>query len=91
MAVDALDGGDGAGLGGEQAVAVDVGGEVAIDTLHAAGEVDVLEVDGLLEFFRVGGRDDVVVEGEEVALLVLLEDGAEDPAVAVVVGELGLF
>src|SRR5262245_9535638 len=53
VAVDALDGGDGAGLGGEEAVAVNVGGEMAVHALHAAGKVNILEVDGFLEFFRI--------------------------------------
>src|SRR5690606_13446877 len=91
VAVDALDGGGGAGFAVEEAVAVDVGGEVAVHALHAAGEVDVFQVDGLSEFLVVGVRYDFVVVGAQVVCAVFFEDGAEDPAVAVVVGELGVL
>ena len=48
----------------------------------------VLQVDRLREFLRIVVRDLVVVEVEQVAFAILLEDRAENPAVAVVIGEL---
>ena len=45
-------------------------------------------MDGLLEAVGVGGVHDLVVGVEQVALAVGLVDVAEDPAVAVVIGEL---
>ncbi len=70
------------------AVAVDVDFEMAIDALHAAREMDVFQMHRFGEFLRIVVRDLVVVQIEQVAFAILLEDGAEDPAVAVVVGEL---
>ncbi len=72
----------------ELAVAVAVLGEVAVDAVHAFFQMDVLQLHGLLQLLLVGERDDVAVLVEQIAVAVLLEDGAEDPAVAVEVGEL---
>ena len=43
---------------------------------------------GLLEFLRIVVRDDVVLVVEQIAVAVALEDGAEIPAVAVIIGKL---
>ena len=88
VAIDALDRRRVARLAVELAVAVHVDVEMAIDALHAVREMDVLEVHRLRELLRIVVRDLVVLEVEQVAFAILLEDGAEDPAVAVVVGEL---
>src|SRR5271165_1973839 len=45
-------------------------------------------MDRLAEFLRVIVRDDLVIEIKEIASAIFLEDGAEDPAMAVVIGEL---
>ena len=79
------------GFAVKQAVAVHVRIEVAIDALHPIGQVDILQVDRLGELLRIVVRDDLVVEVEQVALAVFLEHGAEDPAVAVVIGKLGVL
>ena len=97
----------------DQAVAVPVLAEVAIDALHAELGMDVHHVhrlagigaDGhelalacLAEFLRIVGRDHVGGIGapgrhiafriEQIALAVALQDRAEVPAMAVIVGKL---
>ena len=59
--------------------------EMAVTALHAPLKVDVLEVHSVLEIIVL---DDVVLAIEAIAFLVLLENRAINPAVAVVVGEL---
>ncbi len=76
-------------LGVQAAVAVVVLLEVAVHAVHPLLEVDVLQVDGFLELLRVVVLDDAALRIEQVALAVALEHGAEDPSVAVEVGELG--
>src|SRR5271157_4137127 len=73
------------------AVAVAVLLEMAIDALHALLGVNVLQMDGLPEFIRIVGGNDFAVGIEQIALTVTLVDGAENPAVAVKVGELRLL
>ena len=75
----------------EQAVAVAVLGVVAVDALHADVDMDRGHVDRALELVgRVVGHD--LARGvEQVALAVALVDGAEVPAMAVIVGELGIL
>src|SRR5690606_39391421 len=90
----------------DQAVAVTILREVAIGALHAFLGVDVHQVDrlagiraGLDElafaflapFLGVVGRNQVTFGVEQVAFAVALEHRAEVPAVAVVVGELGVL
>ena len=75
----------------DMAVAVSVIGEMAVDAMHAEIDMDRVEMHRLLEFLRVVGRDDVVGVVEQVALAVAFVDGAEIPAVSVVVGELGVL
>ena len=62
--------------------------EMAVRTLHAFLQMDILEMHGTL---KVTVRNDIVFLVQPVALLILLEDGPEDPAVPVIVGELGMF
>ena len=62
--------------------------EVAVGALHAFGQVDVIKMDGV---FEIGVGDDVIVQVQAVAFLVLLEDGAKHPAVAVIVRKLRVF
>ena len=75
----------------DQPVAVGVLGEVAIRAVHPLLQMDVLQVDRLLEPVGIVEGDDAVLGIQEIPLAVLLVDGAEDPAVAVVVGELGVL
>ena len=91
VAVDALNGRGRARFAVEIAVAVDVREEMAVHALHAFGEVNVLEMHRVLPLLRIVRGDHGVVEVEHVALFVLLENGAENPAVAVVIGELRLL
>ena len=70
------------------AVAVAVLGEMAVDAVHAGIDMDRRHVDRLLELLGVLRRDHVVGGVEQVALAVALVDGAEIPAMAVVIGEL---
>src|SRR5438270_12515739 len=72
------------------AAAVIVLREMTVDALHAEIDMDRIKMHCLLEFLRVGGRDDVVAVVEQIALAVTLEDRAKIPTVAVVVGEFGV-
>jgi hypothetical protein len=73
------------------AAAVRIVIEVAVYALHTEIDVNRIEMNGLLEFLRIVGRNDVVAVVEQVALAVALVDGAEIPAVTVIVGELGVL
>ena len=89
----------------DEAVAVRVLAEMAVGALQAALGMDVHHVDGAAgidaggheqalagaaEGVGIAGRDDVAVGVEQIALAVAAEDAAEVPAMAVIVGELGL-
>ena len=87
MAVDAVDFNGGAGLSVDFCVAVIVLGEVAVGALHAFFEMDVGEVHGFAEAVGIIEGDLVAVFVEPVAFAVVVEDGAEDPAVTVEIGE----
>ena len=91
VAVHAGDRRRGARLDIEQAVAVDIVEEMAIDALHSEREVDVLHVNGLPELVLVVVGDFLPILGQQVALPVFLEHRAEHPAVAMIVGELGFL
>ena len=93
-------------LAHDQAAAVAVLLEMTIGALHALLGVDVHQVDRLARvdawrnertlallapFLGIVGADDLAVGIEQVALAVALEHPAEVPAVAVVVGELGVL
>ena len=87
VAIDAIEFDGGARLAVEFSVAVAVLLEVAIHALHAFLEMDVREVHGFLEFLGILGTT-ILFSVEQVALAVALEHGAEEPAVAVKIGEL---
>ena len=72
----------------ELAVAVAVLREVAVDAMHSFFQMDVLQVHRLAEFVRIVEGTIVVFLVEQIALAIVFVDGAEDPAVAVEVGEL---
>ena len=91
MAIHAIDLDRVGDFGLDIAVAVGVAGEVTIDAVHAELQVERLHVHCLLEFIGIVVRHDVAVAIEQVALAVFLEDGAEVPTVAVIVGELGVL
>src|ERR1041385_6259497 len=80
VAIDALDGRGRPRLTIESAVAMHVGQEMAVGALHPFGEMNVLEMNGPGELLRVVVGNEVVLQVEQVALAILLEDGAENPA-----------
>ena len=63
-------------------VAVIVLGEMAIVALHTSFEVDVREMDGFAETLWIVEGDLPAIFVEPVALAVVIEDSAEDPAVS---------
>ena len=65
--------------------------KVAVRAVHAHVHVDGRHMHGLLELVRIVVGDDVPFAVQQMALPVLPEDGPEVPAVAVVVGELGVL
>ena len=91
MAIDAIDRRRVARLAIELPVAVHIVFEMAIHALHAMRQVHVLQVNGLREFVRIVVRDFVVAQVEQIAFAIVLEDGAKNPAVAVVIGKLGVL
>src|SRR5687768_16627914 len=91
MAIDALDGGSGAWFAVELAVTMDILTEMTVDTMHPASKVDILQVNRPGKFVRVIGRDRFVIKGQQLSVAVFLENGAKDPAVPVVIGELGVL
>ena len=72
-------------------VAVNIDIEMAVDALHAMREMHVFQMNGFREFLRIVVGDLVVVEIEQVAFAIVFEDGAKDPAVTVIIGELRVF
>ena len=88
VTIDAIDFDRVAGFAVELAVAVAVLLEVAVDAVHPFFQMDVFEVHRFLELIGIVERDLLVVLVEQVAFAVVLEDGAEDPAMAVEVGKL---
>ena len=87
LAVDLHRGGD---LAVNMAVAVGVLGKVAVDAVHALVQVNGGHVHGFLELVGIIVLDHGALGVQQVAGAVALEYGAEVPAVAVVVGELGI-
>ena len=90
----------------DQAAAVAVLGEVAVGALQALLGVDVHQVDSLAgvdarlgelrlsvaaPFLGIVVGDDIALGVQQIAVAVAFEGGAEIPAVAVVVGELGVL
>ena len=80
----------GARLGVELSIAVGILLEVAVHAVHAFFEVNVREVHGLFEFIGIFGVDDFIFGIKQIALAVAFVNRAENPAVAVKIGELGL-
>src|SRR5207247_8634983 len=70
------------------AVAVHVLLEMTVDAVHPLLEVDVAQVHGLLESLGVVRLHRGAGAVEQLPFAVLLQAGAEDPAVAVEAGEL---
>ncbi len=62
--------------------------EVAIVALHPFFEMDVRQVDGFAEAVRIFEADLLAVFVEPIPLAVVIEDGAENPAMAMEIGEL---
>ncbi len=70
------------------AVAVRVLAEVAIDAVHAAFGVNVVEMHRLAELQRIVRRDDVALRVKQISFAVAFEHFAEHPAVTVKVSKL---
>ena len=91
VAIDAVDFDGGARLTVNFAVAVIVLGKMAVVALHAFFQMDVREMDGFPEAVGIIESDLLAVLVEPVPFAVVIEDGTEDPAVAVEIGELRGF
>ena len=88
MAIDAIDFDGVARLAVEIAVAVTVLLEVAVDAVHSFFQMDVSRCTAFSNFVGILTGNGLVSCVEQVAFAVALEDGAENPAVAVEIGEL---
>ena len=75
----------------EFAVAVAVLLEVAVDAVHSLFQMDVFEVHRLPELVGIVERNRLVILIEQVAFAIVLECCAENPAMAVEVGKLGVL
>ncbi len=64
---------------------------MAIAALHPVGEMNIFQVNCFRELPRIAVVDLVIVEIEQVAFAIVFEDCAEDPAVSVIIGKLGVF
>src|ERR1700730_3574679 len=91
VAIDAIDFDSGARLGVDFAVPVIVLREVAIIALHTFFEMEVGKMDGFQETVGVFKGHGISVFVEPIAFAIVIEDGAEDPAVPVEIGELRGF
>ena len=91
VAIDAVDGGRVARLAVKHAVAVHIEIEMAIPALHPFGEVHILQMDRLGEFVPIVVVDLVVLEIEQIAFAIVFENRTEDPAMSVIIGELGVL
>ena len=91
VAIDAVDFDGGARLTVNFAVAVIVLRKMAVVALHSFFQMDVSEMDGFAEAVGIIERDLLAVFVEPVPFPVVIEDGPEDPAVAVEIGELRGF
>ena len=65
--------------------------EMAIAALHPMREMHVFQVNGFGELPRIVVVDLVVIEIEEVAFAIVFENRAKNPAVSVIIGELGVL
>ena len=75
----------------ELAISMDVVEEMAITALHSAGEMNVLQMNRLIKFMRVIVGNGMIVEIEQSSFAIVLEDGAKDPAMAMVISKLGVL
>ena len=91
VTIDAGNCGRIARLAVKHSVAVHVDVEMAITALHAVRQMHVFQVHRLGKFPRIAIIDLVVVEIEQVAFSVMFKNGAEDPAVTVIIGKLRVF
>ena len=88
MAIDAVDFDRRAGLAVNFPVAVIVLREMAIIALHSLLEMDVGQVHGFAEAVGIIEGDLLTVLVEPVPFTIVIENGSEDPTVAVKIGEL---
>src|SRR5262249_13374974 len=72
------------------AVAVIVTSVVTINAMHTFVHVYGGHMDRFLELLRIIVTDDRALGIEQIAMTVALEDGAEVPAMSVIVGELSI-
>ena len=63
---------------------------MAVSAVHAAFEMNIVEVHGFAELCRIVGRDNVPLRIEEIAFAIAFEDFAKQPAVAVRISELSV-
>src|SRR6266851_275292 len=91
VAIDAVDLNGVASLSVQLSIPVSILGEMAVNAMHSFFEVNVLEMHGPAEFVGILGRDDIVLFIEQIALAILLVNRAEDPAVAMKIGKLGVL
>src|SRR5437899_2708779 len=88
VAIDAVDFNGGAGLAVNFSVAVIVLGEMAVVALHPFFEMDVGEVHGFAETVGIVEGNLLAVLIEPVSFAVVIENSAEDPAMAVEISKL---
>jgi hypothetical protein len=91
VAINTIDRRRVARLAVEHPVAMHILLEVAVRALHPFRQMHVFQVDRLGELLRVVVGDFVVAQIKQVAFAIVLEDRAENPAVSVVVGKLGVL
>jgi hypothetical protein len=65
--------------------------EVAIDAMHSLFQVNVCQVNRLAELVRIVKRNNIPFGVQELPVAVVLIDRAENPSMAVEVGELGVL
>src|SRR5882757_6603174 len=70
------------------AVAVAVLFEVAVHAMHTFFKVDIFQMNSLLQFLGIVEGNNLVISVLQIAFAVVLEDGAEDPAVTMEIGKL---
>jgi len=70
---------------------MDIVEEMAVTALHPAGEMNVLQMNRLIKLMWVLLGNGMIIEIEQSPFAIVLEDGAKDPAMAVVVSKLGVL
>ena len=91
MAIDTLNFHRRPGLAVQLAVAMAILFKVAIHAMHALLQMDVFQVYSFVKFFRIVEFDGLVFFVKPRALLVVFINSAIHPAMAIEIGELGLF